>query len=227
MSLFFASTQSNAEPIFEVIFNDPACKAYQYQTPVYPYKLIAQHLQPGSVTPRTEKTRNIYCRPTDFPETQIVASPAFARIADLMKRGAIIEVQAAFFIFDNMQFANSICEAHARKPFKMRLVLQKGGRSKSTEALEQCMGANFEISELGCNWRQAASSCHTNLVSTMHAKLMRVSYGYSELSVVIRRRSRLDIWKLTTQRSFRQACITSLSSSRAAHVTLCCSALPT
>lgn len=175
---------ARADISFEVLFNNPTCRLYEYETPVYPYKMLLEKLRPDQVNPITHKTKDIYCRPTDFPTDTKSRSPVFLRIQSLLTTD-LVSLDAVFFLFESNELSDAFCAAYGRKPFKMRLVLQKGIKSEAVARLESCFGKDLTLSEIGCDWVHGDSSCRGDLISTMHAKLIRVVYGDGHSSFVI------------------------------------------
>ncbi len=163
-------------PKVRVLFNHPVCATYVYETPVYPYRLLANELTPEQVSPIVSKTPGIYCRLADFSTDKIKSAPVFKTITEQFVRPGLTQVDAAFFLFESLPFAEAICTAHVAQPFTMTLTLQKGARSDAVRRLEQCMGKSLRVTEIGCDWLTAEQRCPVNQVSSMHAKLIKFRY---------------------------------------------------
>lgn len=157
-----------------VIFNHPNCKLYTYNVSPPTYKSVMFERNNKELV--NSKTKDIYCRPSDFSESKIRASPAFQEIENLFSNKELVSVDGAFFIFESSEMSKSICSAYALRPFMLNLILQKQDFSMATKMIQSCMGNDLHLKLIGCDWLSKTQKCKDEGgVNTMHAKIFRFS----------------------------------------------------
>ncbi|UMO86327.1 phospholipase D family protein [Pectobacterium sp. PL64] len=179
--LYFSGLVFMALPSFafskistSIIFNHPECKLYTYKTSPPTYKHVM--LERNNKELVNSKTKDIYCRTSDFSEAKIRASPAFQEVENLFRNSETVSVDGAFFIFDSNEMSKSICSAYAEKPFKLNLILQKQEYSTATKMIQSCMGNDLHLKSIGCDWLSQNKKCKSEGgLNTMHVKILRFS----------------------------------------------------
>lgn len=170
--MMIAHSISASEIQTTVLFNHPSCKEYTYKFPLKSYNGINGPKQVNSKL-IASKTKDIYCRPSDFPTKEIIASPAFKALAKLFAEPNLLHVDGAFFLFESNELVDEICATYAVKPFKMTLTLQRAPYSEATKKLQRCLGKDISLQSIGCDWLTAPEGCKNSSINTMHAKILR------------------------------------------------------
>lgn len=147
-----------------VYFTTPTCGSYSYFTPIKE--------KDGDIRPY--KHGNLYCTPSDFVEYSPPERGFERKLGSLITDGRldIEEIDMVYQSFWHPQFVNAICARAARDDFRMRVVIQKTGRSTSLplKKLEACLGKNLELVRIGCD--AANQQCPSAHINTLYSKLL-------------------------------------------------------
>ncbi len=153
---FSLSITEDANYKHEVLFTNPICADYIYETPV----------SANDGTLLTQKTKNAYCTRRDAKLSGERDSSPQQRLVDLINNEETKEIFLAFLSFSDKRVLGALCDNIHARDIKVVMVLDSGTDTATADKLLECQG---ETSKTEIHYRGNVSGidlAHIKLVIT-------------------------------------------------------------